>query len=208
MPEVSNWREALFCGHFGPVSSFWCSQFSFMTQFVVSDWRRCHLHCYACSEPPGSTGKPTRITRRSTCHCSSTHRLFCRSGFYTYSYVELLPFSRSPAHTCMFEDGLSIPFFSIGRHTLTISRSIVDQPDWLLGVRRAPPQEDPERIATKGTNTSVDIAEEPLREGQQRVEWSDLLNLSDSAPDGVVTRKKILRIDDVCTAVYLWMSSL
>jgi NhaP-type Na+/H+ or K+/H+ antiporter len=21
MPEVSNWREALFCGHFGPVSS-------------------------------------------------------------------------------------------------------------------------------------------------------------------------------------------
>ena len=91
---------------------------------------------------------------------------------------------------------------------MTISRSIVDQPDWLLGVRRAPPQEDPERIATKGTNTSVDIAEEPLREGQQRVEWSDLLNLSDSAPDGVVTRKKILRIDDVCTAVYLWMSSL
>jgi NhaP-type Na+/H+ or K+/H+ antiporter len=23
MPEVSNWREALFCGHFGPVSTEW-----------------------------------------------------------------------------------------------------------------------------------------------------------------------------------------
>jgi len=92
--------------------------------------------------------------------------------------------------------GLSIPFFSIGRHTLTMSRSLVDQPDWLLGVRRVPPQEDPEHVVTKVTKASVDIAEEPLREGQQRVEWPDLPNLPDSAHDGVVTRKKILRIDD------------
>jgi sodium/hydrogen antiporter len=52
-----------------------------------------------------------------------------------------------------FADGLSIPFFSAGRHTLTISRSLVDQPDWLLGVRRAPLREDPERSQQGATSS-------------------------------------------------------
>lgn len=31
MPEVTNWREALFCGHFGPVSAFQCDYHSLLT---------------------------------------------------------------------------------------------------------------------------------------------------------------------------------
>ncbi|KAI0256138.1 Cation/H+ exchanger [Lactifluus subvellereus] len=165
MPEVSNWREALFCGHFGPIGVG--------AIFIVT---LAQSRLEAPRSPP-----------------QSQQDLLATALQPIVAFVVL---------GSILTHGLSIPFFSIGRHTLTISRSLVDQPDWLLGVRRAPPQGDPERIATKVTSASA----VPLREGQERVEWPDLPNLPDSAPN--VTRKKILRIDDVCTVVYLCVSSL
>jgi hypothetical protein len=125
-----------------------------------SDWCGCRLHCNARSEPPGSATQPSSISARYTCHGSPAYRLFCRSWFYTYSHVYPLSFSGAVFHLHVFTDGLSIPFFSAGRHTLTISRSLVDQPDWLLGVRRAPPREDPERAQQRGAPPRKD---EPRR---------------------------------------------
>ena len=80
--------------------------------------------------------------------------------------------------TSLFTDGLSIPFFSAGRHTLTISRSAVaaDPPDWLLWARRAPPQMNPDRSPTsEGADDTVVSREGPRREGRKRVEWPDQL---------------------------------
>jgi hypothetical protein len=68
---------------------------------------------------------------------------------------------------------------------------ITDQPDWLQWVRRAPPQEDAERLSTANAN-------ETLREGQNYMEPSGLSDLSDQIPDGVKTPRKVLKFEDVC----------
>lgn len=95
-------------------------------------------------------------------------------------------------------DGLSIPFFSVGRRTLTFSRSIVgDQPDWLSWVRRVPPQEDAERIVAASVN-------ETEREGQNRVDWPCLSDLSDSIPEGARSPRKVLKFEEVCIALLPW----
>lgn len=100
-------------------------------------------------------------------------------------------------------DGLSIPFFSAGRRTLTLSRSIItDQPDWLQWVRRVPPQEDAERLATT-TN-----ANETQREGQNYMESSGLSDMSDPIPEGVKTPRKVLKFEDVCIALFTLASYL
>jgi len=92
-------------------------------------------------------------------------------------------------------DGLSIPFFSAGRRTLTLSRSIVaDQPEWLQWVRRVPLQEDAERMAVASVN-------ETEREGQNHAEWPCLSDLSDSIPEGVKTPRKVLKFEEVCTSI-------
>jgi hypothetical protein len=95
-------------------------------------------------------------------------------------------------------DGLSIPFFSAGRRTLTLSRSMItDQPDWLQWVRRVPPQEDAERLATTNAN-------ETQREGQNYMESSGLSDMSDPIPEGVKTPRRVLKFEDVCIALLPW----
>jgi len=90
----------------------------------------------------------------------------------------------------LFLDGLSIPFFSAGRRTLTLSRSMItDQPDWLQWVRRVPLQEDAERVPAASEN-------ETQREGQNHVEWPRLSDLSDPIPEGVKTPRKVLKFEE------------
>src|SRR6266581_1037779 len=97
-----------------------------------------------------------------------------------------------------FVDGLSIPFFSVGRRTLTISRSlVVDQPDWLLWVRRDIPQVDTERVAVASEDASVVVAQESRLEWQKQASQSDL---SDPVSKDVKITKRSVRID-VCAAV-------
>jgi hypothetical protein len=101
-------------------------------------------------------------------------------------------------HVRVFLDGLSIPFFSAGRRTLTLSRSLIpDQPDWLNWVRRVPPQEDAERVAAANAN-------ETQREGQNHVDWPRLSDLSDPIPEGVKTPRKILKFKEVCIVLLSW----
>lgn len=96
-------------------------------------------------------------------------------------------------------DGLSIPFFSAGRHTLTLSRSVVgDQPEWLNWVRRVPPQEDTERIAASPSGTV---------ERQDHVTWPRLSDISDSILEGVRTPRKVLKFEDVCIALFTLVPS-
>lgn len=91
-----------------------------------------------------------------------------------------------------FVDGLSIPFFSVGRRTLTISRSlVVNQPDWLLWVRRDTPQVDTERVAVS-SDASVVVAE-----GSRRGWQSDLPGSTSN--DGRIA-KRAVKID-VCASV-------
>jgi hypothetical protein len=77
-----------------------------------------------------------------------------------------------------------------------MSRSIVEQPDWLLWVRRAPPQEDAERVSV--ANGSV-IAAEPQ---QERVEWPGLPERPDSASGDVKIPKRTLKFEEVYTIFY------
>jgi hypothetical protein len=132
--------------------------------FFVLDWRRCRLHLHPCPNPPRSTPKPAIISTRSARYRSSAYRLFRRPWLYPYSYVDLYTFGERLFTLAPFVDGLSIPFFSIGRHTLTMSRSlVVDQPDWVLWVRRDAPQVDTERFVDESENTNVVIPESSRR---------------------------------------------
>jgi len=93
----------------------------------------------------------------------------------------------------LITDGLSIPFFSVGRHTLTISRSAVDTPDWLLWVRRAPPQTGADHPALPDSaNDTIAIREDSHREGQKHVEWPDLLVQTEPEPEDVKVNVNIL----------------
>ncbi|SRR5216683_5764356 len=103
---------------------------------------------------------------------------------------------------CTFVDGLSIPFFSVGRRILTISRSlVVDQPDWL---RRDAPQVDTESAVHAGEDASGVIAEES-REWQKWEESPGLSDLAGSAPEGFKTPRRAVKID-VCTTFYRGIS--
>ena len=81
-----------------------------------------------------------------------------------------------------FVDGLSIPFFSIGCHTLTMSRSLAAyQPDWPLWVRRDAPQADTERAISSSKEASAVVAEGSLEGEKKRVELPCQSGLPDSA---------------------------
>jgi len=88
--------------------------------------------------------------------------------------------------------GLSIPFFSVGRRILAISRSlVVDQPDWL---RRDAPQVDTERAVHAGEDASGIVTEEP-QEWQKGEESPGLSDLAGSAPEGFKTPRGAVKID-------------
>ncbi|KAH9994934.1 Sodium/hydrogen exchanger family-domain-containing protein [Russula compacta] len=175
MPEVSNWREALFCGHFGPVSSLRVDLCHFSLDSLIQIGvgavfiaTLAQSHLEVPRNPP-----------------SSQQDLLATALQPIVSFVVL---------GSILTHGLSIPFFSAGRRTLTISRSlVVDQPDWLMWVRRVPPQEDAERLAVASEDATVVVTEEPRREGKKRVEWPDETDQKDSAPDDVKTPKSVLK---------------
>ncbi|KAH9961387.1 Cation/H+ exchanger [Russula dissimulans] len=157
MPEVSNWREALFCGHFGPVS------------FVAN--RILLSHSSDSSSQIGVGAIFISTLAQSQLHTprnppSSQEDLLATALQPIVAFIVL---------GSILTHGLSIPFFSAGRRTLTLSRSIaVEQPEWLQWVRRAPPEDDAERIVAVSRNEA--IVEESRRESQKRVEWPDLPN--------------------------------
>jgi hypothetical protein len=96
---------------------------------------------------------------------------------------------RTPVHVCTVVDGLSIPFFSAGRHTLTMSRSlVVDQPDWVLWVRGDTPRVDTERIANASENPAAE---------RDWIDRRELLDLPDSVPSSAGSSKRTVKID-VC----------
>jgi hypothetical protein len=153
MPEVSNWREALFCGHFGPIG---------VGAVFISTLAQSRLE--VPQNPPSSQQDLLAIALQPI-----------------VSFVVL---------GSILTHGLSIPFFSAGRRTLTLSRSMItDQPDWLQWVRRVPPQEDAERLATTNAN-------ETQREGQNYMESSGLSDMSDPIPEGVKTPRRVLKFED------------
>ncbi|KAF8482767.1 Cation/H+ exchanger [Russula ochroleuca] len=140
MPEVSNWREALFCGHFGPIG---------VGAVFIATLAQSRLN--VPQNPPSSQQDLLAIALQPI-----------------VSFVVL---------GSILTHGLSIPFFSAGRRTLTLSRSMItDQPDWLQWVRRVPLQEDAERVPAASEN-------ETQREGQNHVEWPRLSDLSDPIPE-------------------------
>jgi NhaP-type Na+/H+ or K+/H+ antiporter len=153
MPEVENWREALFCGHFGPIG---------VGAVFISTLAQSRLE--VPHNPPSSQQDLLAIALQPI--------------------VSFLVLGSIVTH------GLSIPFFSVGRRTLTFSRSLVgdNQPDWLNWVRRVPPQ-DAERIAA----ASVTGTE---REGQNHIDWPRLSDLSDSIPEGARSPRKVLKFED------------
>ena len=147
--------------------------------YHIPDWGRRRVHLHSRAEPPQSATGPAANPTGSPRHCSPAHSRFCCSRFDTHAYV-IHPVCdpRLSMLTSLFTDGLSIPFFSAGRHTLTISRSAVaaDPPDWLLWARRAPPQMNPDCSPTsEGADDAVVSREGPRREGRKRVEWPDEL---------------------------------
>jgi len=156
MPEVSNWREALFCGHFGPIG---------VGAIFIATLAQSRLN--VPQDPPSSQQDILAIALQPI-----------------VSFVVL---------GSILTHGLSIPFFSVGRRTLTMSRSLVDQPDWLLWVRRAPPQEDAERFSA-ANGSVIAIAAESR---QERVEWPGLPERPDSASEDVKTPRRTLKFEEV-----------
>jgi len=157
IPEVANWREALFCGHFGPIG---------VGAVFIATLAQSRLE--APHDPP-----------------QTQEDLLATALQPIVAFVVL---------GSILTHGLSIPFFSVGRHTLTISRSVVDQPDWLLWVRRAPPQMDPQRTAvSEGADDTIVSREGPRREGQKRVEWPD--ELEQTEHEDVKTPSTVAKIN-------------
>ncbi|KAI0276383.1 Sodium/hydrogen exchanger family-domain-containing protein [Russula aff. rugulosa BPL654] len=138
MPEVSNWREALFCGHFGPIG---------VGAVFISTLAQSRLE--APHNPPSSQQDLLAIALQPI-----------------VSFVVL---------GSIVTHGLSIPFFSVGRRTLTFSRSL--------------------RIAAASVN-------ETEREGQNHVDWPRLSDLSDLIPEGANSPRKVLKFRDVCISLF------
>ncbi|KAI9442364.1 Sodium/hydrogen exchanger family-domain-containing protein [Lactarius indigo] len=135
IPEVANWREALFCGHFGPMG---------VSAIFVSTLAQSRLK--TPHDPPQTQEDHLAIA--------------------------LQPIVAFVVLGSILTHGLSIPFFSASHRTLTITRSIAAQPDWLLRVRRVPPHVDVERRATlEGADDTIAIRKESHRDEEKEVEW-------------------------------------
>ncbi|KAI0268670.1 Cation/H+ exchanger [Gloeopeniophorella convolvens] len=157
IPEIENWREALFSGHFGPIgvgAVFICTLAQSRLQTP--------------QDPP-----------------QSQQDMLAAALQPIVSFVVL---------GSILTHGLSIPFFSVGRRTLTISRSLVDQPDWLLWVRRAPPPGDAERDAAESANATIITSGETRAVNVKRVEWPDQ---AESAAEAASPTRRMPRMDDV-----------
>ena len=137
VPEIRTWREALFCGHFGPmgVGAIYVQQFAL--------------------EKLGGEPKGTLDTQADFLAASIQPIVsFVVLGSIIVRAYHAL--STCVSRTDMLVDGLSIPFFSFSRNlsrSLTITRSQTDQshratrtPDWLLGARRMNPTALPTHI--------------------------------------------------------------
>ena len=193
LPEVSNWREALFCGHFGPVSHLrfllnsiliLCVQIGVGAVFISS---LAQSRLEAPQNPPSS---------QQDILASSLQPIvsFIILGSIL---IRMSPRFRFRGRFPMFVllDGLSIPLFSAGDRILSLK---TDPPDLLKWVTRESSQEDTERAAAS-TN-------EIQREGQNQVEWLGLSTLPDPVSEDVKTSGKLeaLKLRGVCTAVLPW----
>ncbi|KAH8994077.1 Sodium/hydrogen exchanger family-domain-containing protein [Lactarius akahatsu] len=87
--------------------------------------------------------------------------------------------------------GLSIPFFAVGRHSLTISRSVLDTPKWPLWVDAGHP-DAPEGADSDDTTI---LREGPHQNGQKRVEFPDLLDQTEPVPEDVNIPGRVAKID-------------
>jgi hypothetical protein len=76
---------------------------------------------------------------------------------------QLFPLLRTLLYVHAVVDGLSIPFFSIARHTLTVSRSLGAgyKPDRSLWVRRDAPRANTGLVVISGEGASAFVAEGP-----------------------------------------------
>ncbi|KAI9461270.1 Sodium/hydrogen exchanger family-domain-containing protein [Lactarius psammicola] len=161
IPEVANWREALFCGHFGPMG---------VSAVFVSTLAQSRLE--APHDPPQTQEDHLAIA--------------------------LQPIVAFVVLGSILTHGLSIPFFSAGHRTLTITRSIAAPPDWLLRVRGAPPQVDVERrAALEGADDTITIRKESLLEGEKQVEWpAEMPDQSEPVPEGFKTPGRVVKTDE------------
>lgn len=158
MPEVANWREALFCGHFGPIG---------VGAIFIATLAQSRLDT---PQDPPQTQEDLLATA-------------------------LQPIVAFVVLGSILTHGLSIPFFSVGRHTLTMTRSVVDQPDWLMWVRRAPPQMDVDHpIAPESADDTIVSREGPRLGRPKRVEWPDLLDQTE--PEDFKTPREVVRINE------------
>jgi hypothetical protein len=121
--------------------------FSFLLN--ISDGRRCRVRVHLGVESATCAPLSTRESAGASCRDLANHRIICCPGLHHHSYViafyvfELL---------LIIPDGLSIPFFSVGRRgTMTFSRTLtggIGQPDWLVWIRRGPPTVPSGPVAT------------------------------------------------------------
>ncbi|KAH9176599.1 Sodium/hydrogen exchanger family-domain-containing protein [Lactarius sanguifluus] len=157
IPEVKNVREALFCGHFGPmgVSAI------FVATLAQSRLKTPH-------DPPQTQEDHLAIA--------------------------LQPIVAFVVLGSILTHGLSIPFFSASHRTLTITRSIAAQPDWLLRVRRVPPHVDVERRATlEGADDTITVR----KEDEKQVDWqADSPDQVEPAPEDVKTSSKVAKANE------------
>ncbi|KAH9013415.1 hypothetical protein EDB85DRAFT_2296285 [Lactarius pseudohatsudake] len=161
IPEVRNVREALFCGHFGPMGV----SAVFIATLAQSRLKTPH-------DPPQTQEDHLAIA--------------------------LQPIVAFVVLGSILTHGLSIPFFSASQRTLTITRSIAAQPDWLLRVRRLPPHVDVERRATlEGADDTNTVRKEPHQEEEKQVEWeAGLPDQVEPPPEDVKTSSKVVKANE------------
>ncbi|KAH9007959.1 Sodium/hydrogen exchanger family-domain-containing protein [Lactarius deliciosus] len=161
IPEVTDWREALFYGHFGPIG---------VGAVFIATLAQSRLE--APQDPPQTQEDLLAIV--------------------------LQPMVAFVVLGSILTHGLSIPFFAVGRHSLTISRSVVHAPEWPLWVRRAPPQVDagrPDAPEGADSDDTIILREGPHRNGRKRVEFPDLLDQTEPVPEDVNIPGRVAKID-------------
>ncbi|KAF5386066.1 hypothetical protein D9615_002467 [Tricholomella constricta] len=157
IPEIKTWREALFTGHFESGHAVRFSQISQMgvgAVFIAS----LALHKLPTPQDPPQNEEEFLAT------CLEPIVAFVVLG-------------------SIIIHGLSIPFFSLSKNTLTMTNTLTNKtPDWMIGIRHAPtigssPPGIASPIAEKevaGTSTGVHAAELSQALEQQRPQTRSL----------------------------------
>ncbi|KAG5349562.1 hypothetical protein C0989_003112 [Termitomyces sp. Mn162] len=144
IPEIRTWREALFSGHFGPVSLVLSAILFVVSSILKMGVGAIFISSLALHKLPTAHNPPR-----------NEQELLAASLEPVVAFIVLCS---------IIIHGLSIPFFSLGKATFSLTTIPSMSPDWTIGIQHTPTNASVSSSATTQTTSIPKVSSRALEE--------------------------------------------